>query len=148
MRIANVSGKRPAELVVAHAEPAHGRVQLARVYDHPLPDGARFLVERLWPRGVSREGLGLDGWLPDVAPSTELRRWFAHRPERWMEFRRRYRTELAANLGALAPLLEAASRGPVVLLYAARDRERNSAVVLADQLARLAAESAERGGAR
>lgn len=139
MRAAIVSGQQPAQLVVGPAVRTHGPLHLARVYEHPLPHGSRFLVERLWPRGVRREGLGLDGWLRDAAPSTELRRWFSHRPERWEEFRRRYRTELAAEPDALAPLLQALPRGPVVLLFAARDREHNSAVVLAAHLEELVA---------
>jgi uncharacterized protein YeaO (DUF488 family) len=114
-------------------------VRLARVHD---PDalrgpGPRFLVERLWPRGVRRADLPLDGWLRDVAPSTELRRWFGHDPARWDEFRRRYLAELAAAPEACRPLLDAARAGQVTLLYSARDREHNSAVVLREHLRTL-----------
>jgi uncharacterized protein YeaO (DUF488 family) len=106
------------------------------VYDREsLPEGRRFLVERLWPRGVRREDLELDDWLRQVAPSTELRRWFGHDPERWEEFRRRYATELDASPDAWQPLLDAARTGPVVLLFSARDEEHNNAVALRDYLA-------------
>jgi uncharacterized protein YeaO (DUF488 family) len=110
------------------------RIELARVYDDELPDGRRFLVDRVWPRGVGKEALHLDGWLRDAAPSTELRRWFGHDPARWEEFRRRYTDELAAHPDAWRPLLEAARAEDVVLLFAARDTERNNAVVLRDHL--------------
>lgn len=105
--------------------------RLQRVYeDRGEAAGARFLVERLWPRGVRKEALRLDAWLKDVAPSPALRTWYGHDPARWEEFQRRYRAELDANPGALAPLEEAARRGDVVLLYSARDPERNSALLL------------------
>ena len=110
-------------------------LRVKRAYDPPEPsDGQRFLVERLWPRGVKKEALAADGWLKDVAPSTELRKWFAHQDERWEEFRRRYRTELRANRAAWEPILEAAKRGPVTLLYSAHDTEHNSALVLREYL--------------
>ena len=112
-------------------------IMLKRAYDAPARgDGARFLVERLWPRGVRKADLPLDGWLKDVAPSTELRRWFAHDPLKWPEFRRRYLLELRRNAAALAPLLAAARRGPTTLVYGARDTEHNAAVVLRDHLVR------------
>ena len=113
-----------------------GAIHVARVYDlGTLPGGRRFLVERLWPRGVRREDLELDDWLRQVAPSTELRRWFGHDPERWEEFRRRYAAELDASPDAWQPLLDAARTGPVVLLFSARDEEHNNAVALRDYLA-------------
>ena len=92
------------------------------------------LVDRVWPRGVSRADLALDGWLRDVAPSAELRRWFGHDVTRWPEFRRRYLAELAAVPDAVRPLIEAARTGDVVLLYGARDPAHNNAVVLRDHL--------------
>jgi len=112
-----------------------GDIRVARVYDRDgIPEGRRFLVERLWPRGVRRADLHLEDWLPDVAPSTELRRWFGHDPQRWAEFRRRYTAELDAAPAAWQPLLDAARTDPVVLLFSARDREHNNAVALRDHL--------------
>lgn len=106
-------------------------IRVKRVYEpHEPDDGKRFLVERLWPRGVRKEALALDGWLKDVAPSDALRRWFGHDPARWGEFRRRYTAELDARPAAWQPLLEAAEDGPVTLLFSARDTEHNNAVAL------------------
>jgi uncharacterized protein YeaO (DUF488 family) len=118
-------------------------IALKRAYDEPAPeDGTRFLVDRLWPRGLSKDRLKLTAWLKDVAPSTELRRWYGHQVERWREFETRYRAELAANQDALTPLLEAARSGKVTLVYGAKDREHNQAVVLKDVLEeRLASKS-------
>lgn len=111
-------------------------LQVKRTYDPPSPaDGRRVLVERLWPRGMTREAVAADEWRKEVAPSPELRRWFGHRPERWEEFQRRYRAELDADPDAWRPLAEAARRGTVTLLYSARDRDRNSAVLLREYLA-------------
>jgi uncharacterized protein YeaO (DUF488 family) len=110
-------------------------IKLKRVYDAPARgDGARFFVERLWPRGIRKTELPLDGWLKDVAPSTELRRWFAHDPRKWPAFRRRYRRELRTNAASLAPLRAAARKGTTTLVYSARDTEHNAAVVLRDYL--------------
>jgi uncharacterized protein YeaO (DUF488 family) len=110
-------------------------IDVVRVYGNEAGDGrTRYLVERLWPRGVRKEALALTAWLKDVAPSPELRRWFAHDPAKWDEFRRRYVAELDANPAAWQPLLDAARGGDVVLLYSARDREHNSAVVLREYL--------------
>jgi len=112
-----------------------GDIRIARVYDgDAVPEGSRFLVERLWPRGMRRADLQLEDWLRDVAPSTELRRWFGHDPDRWAEFCRRYAAELDAAPGAWRPLLDAARSGPVVLLYSARDQEHNNARALRDYL--------------
>jgi uncharacterized protein YeaO (DUF488 family) len=116
-------------------------VHLRRVYDPPdRDDGRLFLVERLWPRGVRKEALQVEAWLRDVAPSTELRRWYGHDPAKWPEFQRRYRRELSANPAAWQPLLSAARQGTITLLYSARDTEHNSARVLQSFLeAQLAA---------
>ncbi|MGC1107713.1 MAG: DUF488 family protein, partial [Candidatus Acidiferrales bacterium] len=95
----------------------------------------RYLVERLWPRGMKKESLQLDGWLKHVAPSDALRRWFGHKPERWLKFRQRYLAELRENPKAWQPLLEVARQGGVTLLYSARDTEHNSAIVLREFLA-------------
>ncbi|MHB2022779.1 MAG: DUF488 domain-containing protein [Mycobacteriales bacterium] len=110
-------------------------INLHRVYDpEPPPEGCAYLVERLWPRGVRRDALRLDGWAQEAAPSTELRRWFGHDPAKWAEFRHRYTRELDANPQAWAPLAAAARRGNLVLLYSSRDTEHNNAVVLRDYL--------------
>ena len=110
------------------------QVHVRRVYKLPTPeDGRRILVDRLWPRGVSKARAALDTWAKDVAPSSDLRRWFGHDPARWEEFKRRNRRELDANAEALRPLLEAAAAGPLTLVYSARDEqhnEHNEAVVL------------------
>ncbi len=126
-------------------------IRVARTYDEPqarVADGQRFLVERLWPRGVKKEALELDGWLKDVAPSAALRTWYGHDPARWDEFRRRYRAELDENEAAWAPLLEAARAGTVTLLFSARDVERNSAVVLREYLAERLSRARRRAPAR
>ncbi|MEJ0067017.1 MAG: DUF488 domain-containing protein [Caulobacteraceae bacterium] len=110
------------------------QVAIKRIYEPPSPaDGRRILVDRLWPRGVSKARARLDAWMKDIGPSDELRRWFDHQPERWAEFRRRYIDELTSN-AALVALRDAAAAGPVTLLYAARDTAHNEAVVLAEQL--------------
>ena len=93
-------------------------------------DGARFLVDRLWPRGIRKEKLEMKAWLKNVAPSATLRKWFAHDPAKWQEFQQRYRTELESNPEAWQPILEAVGQGDVVLLYCARDTEHNSAILL------------------
>jgi uncharacterized protein YeaO (DUF488 family) len=108
-------------------------VTIKRIYDPPsASDGRRILVDRLWPRGVKKSAARLDEWIKDLAPSDELRRWFGHEPERWPEFRRRYQSELKAHAQGLAALRDMAEAAPVTLLYAARDRDRNEARVLAD----------------
>lgn len=110
----------------------HG-LQIKSVRDPVAPDdGERILIDRLWPRGVSKQRAHLDAWLRDLAPSHELRRWFGHDPARWSEFRRRYRQELreGGQLEALRELSERARRHRVTLLFGASDREHNDAVVL------------------
>jgi uncharacterized protein YeaO (DUF488 family) len=110
-------------------------VNLKRVYDPAAPgDGTRLLIDRLWPRGLSKADAAVDRWLKEIAPSTELRRWFGHDPERWHEFRRRYTDELRENATALEELRALARKGTVTLLYGARDEEHNDAVVLRDVL--------------
>jgi uncharacterized protein YeaO (DUF488 family) len=120
-------------------------IRIKRAYEPPARgDGRRLLVERLWPRGTRKEALLLDAWLKEVAPSAELRKWFSHRVDRWVEFQRRYRRELSAHRDAWSPILEASRRGPVTLVYGARDPEHNAAVVLRDYLARQALKAAPR----
>ncbi len=110
-------------------------IQLKRAYDAAAKsDGARFLVERLWPRGVKKDSLALEAWLKDVAPSTNLRKWFSHDPAKWSEFRRRYFEELRTNPQPWEPLLAAARRGRVTLVYSSHDTEHNNAVALKDFL--------------
>lgn len=110
-------------------------IQLKRVYDpRSAHDGTRFLVERLWPRGITKSTLADAQWLRDAAPSTELRKWFHHDPQRWNEFRRRYFAELKAEKDVLSPILEAARCGTVTLLYSSHDAEHNNAVALKEFL--------------
>jgi uncharacterized protein YeaO (DUF488 family) len=110
-------------------------LRIKRTYDPPAGgDGRRILVERLWPRGMTKDAVAADAWIKDVAPSTELRRWFGHRVDRWEEFRRRYRRELAANPSAWAPILDAQRHRTVTLLYSANDVLHNGALVLRDYL--------------
>ena len=106
-------------------------LKIKRVYGPALEsDGTRFLVERLWPRGMKKETLEMHAWLKDVAHSPELRSWYGHDLLKWNEFQQRYRAELSANPSAWEPILEAAALGDVTLLYSAHDTEHNSALVL------------------
>ncbi|HYK90572.1 MAG TPA: DUF488 domain-containing protein [Acidobacteriota bacterium] len=106
-------------------------IKLKRVYETAGPkDGTRILVERLWPRGIKKTSLQLDSWLKDAAPSAELRRWFSHDPQKWGEFSCRYYGELNAHPDAWKPILDAARRGTVSLLYSSHDQEHNNAVAL------------------
>ncbi len=112
-------------------------IQAKRVYESAgSHDGSRYLVERLWPRGMKKEALKMDGWLKDVAPSDELRRWFSHDPAKWAEFQRRYAAELNQRRTAWEPIAQAAQRGTVTLLYSAHDQEHNNAVALKKYLER------------
>jgi uncharacterized protein YeaO (DUF488 family) len=107
------------------------RIWIRRAYDAPIRnDGYRVLVDRMWPRGVSKERARIDDWARDLAPSDELRRWFGHDPARWEEFQRRYRAELAHKNDELARLGGRVARGRVTLVYAARDQQHNNAVAL------------------
>ena len=110
-----------------------GVLRLKRAYEPATPpDGHRVLVDRLWPRGLSKERASIDEWMKDVAPSAELREWFAHDPERWPEFQRRYKKELRARQELVRDLAMLAAGGRVTLVYGARDEAHNDAVVLAD----------------
>jgi uncharacterized protein YeaO (DUF488 family) len=111
-------------------------IRFKRAYEPPSKmDGVRVLIDRLWPRGVTKAEAAIDHWFRDLAPSTELRKWFGHDPTRWNEFRRRYTAELAQHREQLDELLRMAARGPVTLVYGARDEAHNDAVVLKDVLA-------------
>ena len=106
-------------------------LRIKRVYEQPEPgDGVRYLVDRLWPRGMKKENLKMTAWLKEVAPSPELRRWFGHDPARWEGFQERYRAELEQAPDTWKSILEAARGGDVTLLYSARDTEHNSARLL------------------
>lgn len=112
-------------------------VKLKRVYDNPeQADGVRILVDRLWPRGLTKDKAGLDEWIPDIAPSNSLRRWFGHKPERWKEFQKRYKKELSSpkRKVILAKLKRMARISTVTLLYAAKDTDQNNAVAMAEFL--------------
>jgi uncharacterized protein YeaO (DUF488 family) len=110
-------------------------VRIKRVYEpKAATDGERVLIDRLWPRGFTHEDAQVDDWLRDLGPSTELRRWFAHDPARFDEFRRRYAAELADKPDEVAELRRRARKGPLTLVYSARDTEHNEAVVLAEVL--------------
>ena len=110
-------------------------IKLKRAYDPPATDdGVRILVERLWPRGLTNSDAAIDHWLKDIAPTPHLRKWFDHRPERWEEFRRRYVAELAANDVAADELKCLCRNNVVTFVFAARDVERNGAVVLREFL--------------
>lgn len=112
-------------------------LRIKRIYDDPSPDdGARILIDRVWPRGVSKEAARLDEWERDLAPSKDLRVWFGHRPERFEEFRRRYVEELRDHRDELSALRARARKSRVTLLFGAHDTEHNNAVVLAEVLRR------------
>lgn len=133
MQLSAISGRR---LIASKA--GAQRVFVKRVYEPSVPsDGIRFLVERLWPRGMRKKSLRMNAWLKDIAPSNELRRWFSHDPAKWAEFRRRYFEELKGRRDALQPIVEAEIDGNVTLLYSAHDTEHNNAVALKDYLASL-----------
>jgi uncharacterized protein YeaO (DUF488 family) len=122
-------------------------LRLQRAYDEPAPDdGRRVLVDRVWPRGRTKDQLRLDSWERDLGPSTKLRRWFGHDPERWREFQARYRVELAQPGPAetLDELAAAALLGPVTLVYGARDREHNQAQVIAEEIERRLSSAPDR----
>src|SRR5579884_11801 len=119
-------------------------IAVKRAYDAPSEkDGRRILVDRVWPRGVRKEELHLDGWYRELAPSTQLRKWFGHDPERWPEFQKRYASELRRGPAQerLDELAKLSKRGKVTLVYGARDEEHNQAVVLRDYLKRLCSTS-------
>ncbi len=106
-------------------------IRVKRAYEPPAPgDGARYLVDRVWPRGCRKEELKLDGWMKDVAPTASLRKWFGHDPNKWREFRERYERELRGRAEAWRPLVEIARKGKLTLVFGARDPLHNNAVAL------------------
>ncbi|MBK5199805.1 MAG: DUF488 domain-containing protein [Methyloceanibacter sp.] len=108
-----------------------GNIKLKRAYEAPAPDdGMRILVDRLWPRGLSKQRAAIDQWMKDISPSTELRKWFGHDPSRWDEFRRRFAKEVHQHPELLEQLRSLARKGPITLVYSARDEAHNDAVEL------------------
>ena len=106
-------------------------IRTKRAYEPPeAADGTRFLVDRIWPRGVKKEALDIEDWLKEVAPSDDLRKWFGHDPEKWDEFQERYFAELESKESTLTPIRDAAEQGTVTLVYGAKDTEHNNAVAL------------------
>ena len=113
------------------------RLKIKRVYEHPdAQDGTRILVDRLWPRGLTKAKASVDVWMKDVAPSTTLRKWFGHDPDKWAEFKTRYRAELRANKEQVARLKAEMGKRRVTLVYGAKDEEHNEALVLQEYLKR------------
>lgn len=123
------------------------RIRIKRIYEPRAPgDGLRVLVDRIWPRGIKKSDAGVDLWLREVAPSSALRKWFAHDPAKWPAFRERYRQELRDDREAFMRLADQASRQDITLLFAARDRRHNQAVVLRDLLHRGGGAALEHSG--
>ena len=113
------------------------KIKIKRVYEHPeKDDGMRILVDRLWPRGLTKKKARVDLWLKEIAPSTELRKWFAHDPDKWKEFRARYQTEIRNNHDLIKVLKRKAREGAITLIYGARDEKHNEALVLKQFLER------------
>ncbi len=110
-------------------------VKIKRVYDPPAPlDGKRILIDRLWPRGLRKEGARIDAWMKEIAPSTELRKWFNHDPEKWNEFRKRFFAELDAGQESVDSIIAAARKGTVTLLFGSKEMRYNNAVALKQYL--------------
>jgi uncharacterized protein YeaO (DUF488 family) len=113
------------------------KIKIKRVYEEPAKkDGMRILVDRLWPRGLTKQKASIDLWLKDIAPSTELRKWFDHDPEKWKEFRKRYHEELQKNTSQIEVLEKEMKKGTVTLVYGAKDKEHNEALVLKELINR------------
>src|SRR5688500_4088170 len=113
------------------------KIKIKRAYEKSdKEDGVRILVDRLWPRGLTKEKAGIDVWLKEIAPSTELRKWFGHDPDKWKEFQKRYRQELKNNKEQVAVLKEQAKKRVVTLVYGAKNEEHNEALVLKELLSK------------
>ncbi len=113
-------------------------IKIKRVYEPVEPsDGRRFLVDRVWPRGMRKDAAHVEAWVKEAGPSDELRKWFGHDPERWTQFRRRYLRELDQRKDVVAPLVQAAREGDITLVYSARDEQHNQAVVIKGVLEEL-----------
>jgi uncharacterized protein YeaO (DUF488 family) len=124
-----ISGQRSSQ--ATKTESRSMNIKIKRVYEQPdRKDGERILVDRLWPRGLTKEKAGVDLWLKEIAPSTELRKWFAHDPEKWKSFRGRYETEIRHKEDLIKVLKQKAREGMITLIYAARDEKHNEALVL------------------
>jgi len=124
-----ISGQRSSQ--ATKTESRSMNIKIKRVYEQPdRKDGERILVDRLWPRGLTKEKAGVDLWLKEIAPSTELRKWFAHDPEKWKSFRWRYETEIRHKEDLIKVLKQKAREGMITLIYAARDEKHNEALVL------------------
>jgi uncharacterized protein YeaO (DUF488 family) len=125
-----IFARRNSQVIEVELRMKH-ELKLKRVYEKPeKADGIRILVDRLWPRGLTKEKAALDLWLKEVAPSTELRKWFGHDPKKWRSFRARYQSELKRHPDEVKLIKNKASEGTVTLLYGARDQEHNEAIVL------------------
>ena len=131
-----ISGQRSSP--ATKAESRNMKIKIKRVYEQPdKDDGVRILVDRLWPRGLTKEKAAVDLWLKEIAPSTELRKWFGHDPEKWSSFRRRYETEIRHNDDLIKLLKQRARYRTVTLVYGARDQKHNEALVLKQFLERV-----------
>ena len=131
-----ISGQRSSP--ATKAESRNMKIKIKRVYEQPdKDDGVRILVDRLWPRGLTKEKAAVDLWLKEIAPSIELRKWFGHDPEKWSSFRRRYKTEIRHNDDLIKLLKQKARERTVTLDYGARDQEHNEALVLKQFLERV-----------
>ena len=130
-------GLRSIGMARCEAKKGDMSIKIKRVYEHPDDsDGCRILVDRLWPRGVTKEKAHVDMWLKEIAPTTELRKWFGHDPEKWKRFQGRYATELRHNERLIEMLSQKAKQGTITLLYGARDEKHNEARVLKQVLER------------
>jgi uncharacterized protein YeaO (DUF488 family) len=136
MRLSGTGGK--ANQAAGRVREVMARIAIKRIYDPPAEeDGFRVLVDRVWPRGVSKKEAAIEHWAKDIGPSTELRKWFNHDPARWQEFRKRYQGELKDRVSDLRQLLKERGRRRMTLLFSARDTEHNQAIVLKDVLERM-----------